>query len=249
MLAVFCIAGCDKIDENVFLSVQMENNWQDHEENSAKYKDTGLKIFINGNYCQFLGFGSYAGPVDKFLRPGRNTLELKGSTAFPVEITVCSFKSDHTPIRTILNRKWPAISTDDSIQASFKVTKASLLPIFDKKNVLPERQKSDQELTSVVSNLYHICIAGNKEEFLVLTLAGYKIYSPSEYESVRNSVGPMFDGFDLKPYPERLHFIYGANLVFVYSGSDMKLFEARSDKSCSVSGMHFAYIENQWISW
>jgi len=252
LLALPGIIGCAKVDETVFLSVQMENNWDDHEKNPAKYADTGLQLFINGNFCQFLRFGSSAGAVDKFLMPGRNTLEVRGSTALPVEITICSFAGDHSPIRTILSQKWPKISTGGTYQVSFRVKKDSLLPIFDKKNVMPDRLRAEQEITAVVSNLYNDCITSNKEGFLSTTLEGYKIHSPVDYVSLWMSCGPMFDSFKMKPFPENLYFIHGSNLVFVYSGfSDfsMVLFPGGTKESGFMSGAHFAYIGNHWVMW
>ena len=251
-LAMLCFWGCGKMDERVYLSIQMDNNVKEHEQNPEKYADTGLKLFINGNICQFLRLGSSAGPVDKFLKPGRNTLEVKGSTAHPVEITISSFRTDQTAIRTILDQKWTSISTSGIYQASFRVNKRILLPIFDKKNSMPTGQGAEQEVTLVVSNLYRACITKNKEEFLQIAFEGYKIHSPSEYLDVLGGVGALFDGFELDPFPNRVHFIHGRNLLFVYSDtsdSGTVLFPAATKYAASVAGVDFAYVGNHWIVW
>jgi len=117
---------------------------------------------------------------------------------------------------------------------------------------MPDRLKAEQEITSIVSNLYQYCITSNKEAFLETTFEGYKIHSPSDYLSFRKFAGPMFDGFKLKPFPERLYFIRGSNLVFVYSefgDCDSVLFGALTKESGSVGGVDFAYIDNRWIVW
>ncbi len=117
---------------------------------------------------------------------------------------------------------------------------------------MPNSLRAEQEITLVVSNLYQACITRNKEEFSRLVFEGYKIHSPSEYLDVSSAAGHMFDWFALKPFPERLNFIHGRSLVFVYSDTTefgTVLFPAATKESASVAGICFAYINNQWIMW
>ena len=130
-LGLLFMIGCAKVDDIVFLNIQMENNWQDHEKNPAKYAETGLRVFINGNFCQFLRVGSFAGAVDKFLMPGDNTLEIEGSTEHPFEISMVSSTADHVPLWTIFKQRWPGLSATEKAKVSFRLKKTELLPIFD----------------------------------------------------------------------------------------------------------------------
>ena len=252
LLTILCGSGCAKVDERVFLNVQMENNWDEHEKNPAKYAGTGIEVFINGNFCSRLHFGSSIGPVDKFLKPGSNTIEIKGITAFPVEIVICSFAKDHAPIRTILDQKWPNIVTNNRYESTFSVQKSSLLPIFEKKNVMPDRASTERELTCLVSNLYENCSARNKDAFIRTSLEGYRIHSPSDYLDVMNTVESMFDSFSLMPFPEKLQFVHGSNLVVAFSctnDNSFILFPPATEQSAAVSGIHFAYINKRWVAW
>jgi hypothetical protein len=256
VLVMLLMVGCAKVDDVVFLNIQMDDNWQEHEKKSDKYADTGLRVFINGNFCQFLRVGSFGGAVDKFLVPGDNTLEIEGVTEQPFEITLVSFTTGHAPLRTIFKQRWPSLVATENPQVSFRLKKTALLPIFDKQNALPDRLTAERELTTTVSNLYQTCITRNKAEFLRTTLAGCAIYSPSEVPALEDGVGSMFEGFQLKPFPGKLNFIHGKNMVFVYSTiagdafpPSMVLFESRSANSCSVSGALFAYVGKRWIAW
>lgn len=234
----------------------MENNWQDHEKNPTKYADTGLRVFINGNFCQFLRIGSFGGAVDKFLKPGDNTLEIERSTEQPFEVSMVSFAANHVPLRTIFKQRWLGLSATEKAQVSFRLKKTELLPIFDKQNALPDRLTAERELTAIVSNLYQTCSTRNKAEFLRITLAGSAIHSPAAVSALEDGVGAMFDGFQLKPMPGKLQFIHGPNMIFVYTtiadsalAPSMLLFEPRSADSCSVAGVHFVRLGNQWIVW
>ena len=265
LVVLLCLVGCSKVDEVVLLGIVMENN-DSLQKNQAKDANTGLKVFINGNFYDFIAGGySGGGPIDRFLRPGSNVVELEGSTTNPVTINLVSFAADcRTENRGILKQRWHNIAADGKYQLTFKVNKKSLLPIFDKKNALPNRLRSEQEITTIVRNLYQDYVTSNKEDFVRTTLEGCKIYSPADYHSYMDddTIGRAFHYFKLKPFPEKLYFIHGNNLVFVYSGnlSQNSLFENQifldseghedpTKESCSVAGINFAYIEKRWVVW
>jgi len=255
-IGMLFMVGCAKVDDVVFLNIQLDNKGRGYKKNPDKRADTGLRVFINGNFCQFICAGSFGGAVDKFLKSGDNTLEIEGSTEQPFEVTMVSSTAGHVPLRTIFKQRWPGLSSTEKAKVSFRLKKTELLPIFDKQSALPERLTAERELTTTVSNLYQTCVTRNKAEFLRITLAGYAIHSPSEVPALADGVGLIFEGFQLKPFPAKLNFIHGKNMVFVYSAitdnaraSSMLLFEPRSADSCSVAGVHFGRIGNQWVVW
>ena len=254
MLAVLCLYGCAKVDDNVFLGVRMVDEPLDHITNTTAYTDTGLRVFINGNFCTYLRSGGMGGPVDQFLKPGGNILEVDGSTVSPVEITLGSFTADHKPLRTIFRHTWPCDPTGYVKKVGFSVNKEIKFPVFNKNYAMPDQNTSERQILAVVSNLYFACATSNKAEFLRLSMEGSEIHSPTKCDSLRASIGSMFENLQVGTFPSRLQFIHGKTLIFVHSTStgysnSMTLFEPRTTNSCSIAGVSFAFVQGRWIVW
>jgi len=253
LVTFFCLnlTGCGAIDERVYFSVNIDGSQQQHTVEKSNTSQSGLSVFINGNLCEFRREGFAAGPVDKYIKPGSNTIEIQGTTIGSVEIVIGT-GANHSPVdKILLKQKVSATPSGIKWRGVFRVKKALSFHIFEGKNKLPNCQQAEQEIGTIVRELYNCYISGKKQEFMRIALEGYCRHSPSEYENIASAMGPMFDGLKLKSFPEELHFVYGSNLVRVYSSivdNEMVLFEGKAN-SASVDCLDFAYIDGRWVVW
>jgi hypothetical protein len=251
---LFCVVGCSAEDKIVYLSVDIVNKGhQEATDIQDAISENSLNVYLNGNLFRFMKAGFVAGSVDKYLKPGCNSIEIEGAVRAPVEIRLAAYESDHSTIsRVILSRKVPEIKGAIRWKETFQIKKPLLLPIFDKNNQSPAALQAEQEIAATVKTLYQACISSNSDKFCRMTLAGYKHHSPAEYQDVRSATATMVKSIKLKPFPGKLHFLHGSNLVCVYScivDDQLVLFESDVPHSSSIGSVDFAYIDGHWIVW
>lgn len=263
-VALFCVIGCSAVvlrgrmsteDRIVCLSVNIAN--EAHQETATitnVISENCLNVYLNGNFFRLMKSGFAAGSIDKYLKPGCNTIEIEGTVRTPVEVRLASYESDHRTInRVILSRELNASPTGAiKWKETYQIKKSLLLPIFEKKNILPETVQAEKEIKIMVKKLYKICNSNDSDEFCRMTLEGYSYHSPAEHQDVKSATEAMAKNFKLKPFPAKLQFLRGSNLVCVYTSiadDHMVLFDSDVPNSCSVGSVDFAYIDGRWIVW
>lgn len=245
--------GCDRIvDKEVILNVNIHETTQGGIQRKFTPLPDNLRVFINGNYYNERGGWCFTGYADKYLKPGRNTIQVEGVVAEPVDIELYALDVDRRiRTRAILKQDLVNMKESGKWDGEFWVTKTNNLPIYEKNNDLPNAAQSEQEISAIVRELYRACVSSNKTEFLRLSLEGSKYYA-QDYSELERALGQLCDHFDLKPFPDTLHFIHGRNLVCVYSSATngcLSLFDSVTKNGCGIRGVDFAYITGRWVIW
>jgi len=248
------VVGCRAEDRIVCLSINVANSQPSgNAVPRGASSENNLNVYLNGNLFRSVKSGFVVAPVDKYLKAGCNAIEIGGTAIAPVEIRLAAYESDHRTInRVILDEKVTPIAYLVKWNQLFQLKKTVRLPIFEEKNQLPNHMRAEQEIGAIVTNMYQTCVSSNWDEFCRITLEGYKKHSPAEYLDVTSGVRSMIRTFRPKAFPERLRFVFGKNLVYVYScvvAGNKVLFESDEPDSCAVGAVEFAYIDGRWIVW
>ena len=261
IILVVAILGCSREAKEVrsgdpdfvFLSVRMSVEQFDPVKGMPS--DLGeLSIYINGNFWSHV-VNNRTGPIDKYLFDGTNALSVSGQSAGIVEINLLSAPRYGEKISNEIFSEVVKSNRDGriNVEHEFSVKRPTSLSYTLEDIDLLDRSDVKSELKSIVNDIYEYCAKGNKREFINVTLAGYRLYSPVAYSSVSSATGRAFDYFDLAPFPEKLNYIFGKKLVTVYSGKDSNesliIFSDKTNKFGAVSSLTFARIKGKWIVW
>lgn len=248
------VVGCCSKNEAVYLSVNVRPPLYGHVDGKdVSVEDGELNIYFNGNLFRSLRHGFIVSPVDKYLKPGGNVVEIRGTAMAPISVRLVSYESDHkTMARLILDDKVLPVANNVGWSKAFRVCKMKRMPIFEKNYQLPPCRQAEQDIAAIVTNMYQAVILENWDEFCRIALEGYTLHNPAAYQAVMADVKTMMQTFQPQPFPDKLQFIHGSNLVCVYSrviGGKKILFESEKTNSCNVGSVDFAYINGRWIVW
>jgi hypothetical protein len=132
-----------------------------------------LGIYINGNLYSFINCGFVAGPINKYLRPGDNTIEIEGVAFSPFDVNIASFKTDHRTISRVILSNQIARVGNVNWNDKFHINKIVKYPIFETRD-FQSILSIEQEIEAEVKKLFSACISSNWNDFCRITLEGYK---------------------------------------------------------------------------
>ena len=260
LIVIFCfcvvlpIRAENKSVPIYLLSINIDRN---KKVQSEEKRTSNTIIFINDNPVTIYSNGSVMLQINQWLKPGKNSISLKGDTAFSLLLNLIETQGKEQKT-ILLKEEKSADNKNIKVWFDSKVTKK--LPIFQANNKIPTETKN---LIPFLKNYFELLNKEKYTEFVNVQLEGILIWQPMAYNApldpnkIKQGLVKQYKTNKLK-IPDldwkSIHIIKGKSTVLIYQkmskyNSPMLCTAKMGEREITIPALQLAYISNHWIIW